>query len=148
MSVHFKARSNSKNRRKNQANTLINELQNLVPTNDYLIIGGDFNTASRSEQALKVLDALVNTSGPNYPADASGDPDTNANRNKPYDAIYADVNLEGHEVPVIIGSNTFPHGLVFDSRIYSPLSEVEPVQEDDSGVFQMQHMAVVRDFDF
>ena len=38
------------------------------------------------------------------------------------------------EVPVVIGSNTFPNGLVFDSRVYSPLSEVSPIQQGDSNV--------------
>ncbi|MEM9275389.1 MAG: endonuclease/exonuclease/phosphatase family protein [Cyanobacteria bacterium P01_F01_bin.143] len=148
VSVHFKANSNSKSRRNAQANSLIDELQDLVPPEDYLIIGGDFNTSNRSEQALESLDTLVNTSGPDYPVDSFGDPDTNSSRKKPYDAIYADVDLEEQEVPVVIGSNIFPNGLVFDSRVYSPLSEVAPIQQGDSGVTGMQHMAVVRDFDF
>ena len=148
VSVHFKASSDSKDRRNAQANSLIDKLQSLVPPEDYLIIGGDFNTSNRSEQALETLNTLVNTSGPNYPVDSSGDPDTNSSRKKPYDAIYADVDLEEQEVPVVISSNIFPDGLVFDSRVYSPLSEVSPIQEGDSDVQGMQHMAVVRDFDF
>ena len=42
-------------------------------------------------QALDSLDTLVNTSGPNYPVDSSGNPGTNSSRRRPYDAIYADV---------------------------------------------------------
>src|ERR1039457_6849019 len=48
---------------------------------------------------------------------------------------------------VVFPSNTFPNGLVFDSRVYTPLSDVPPVQFSDSGSLNgMQHMAVVKDF--
>jgi hypothetical protein len=35
---------------------------------------------------------------------------------------------------------------VLDSRVYTPLSEIAPVQADDSASTNMQHMGVVRDF--
>jgi hypothetical protein len=35
---------------------------------------------------------------------------------------------------------------VFDSRVYSPLSDVPPVLAADSGASNMQHMGVVKDF--
>ena len=44
----------------------------------------------------------------------------------------------------MIGSRAFPNGLVFDSRIYTPLAEVAPVLAADSG--NAQHMAVIKDF--
>jgi len=37
---------------------------------------------------------------------------------------------------------------VFDSRVYTPLSDVAPVLSTDSAATNMQHMAVVRDFAF
>lgn len=147
VSVHWKAGGSDSNRRSQQASSLISELRNLVPNGDLLAIGGDFNTSNRSESSLAILNALVNTSGPNYPVDQQGDPDTNSSRKKPYDAIYVDEDLEALEIPVVIGNNEFPNGLVFDSRVYSPLSDVTPIQKADSGAPQMQHMAVIRDFE-
>src|SRR5262249_50065867 len=41
---------------------------------------------------------------------------------------------------------TLPNGLVFDSAVYTPLSDVSPVTSGDSHVTGMQHMAVVKDF--
>ena len=45
-------------------------------------------------------------------------------------------------------SSVFPlaNGLVFDSRAYSPVSDVSPVLPADSSSVNMQHMAVVKDF--
>jgi hypothetical protein len=47
---------------------------------------------------------------------------------------------------VAIGSQSFANGLVFDSRIYTPLADVAPVLQSDCAATNMQHMAVVRDF--
>jgi hypothetical protein len=46
---------------------------------------------------------------------------------------------------VTIGAASFPSGLVFDSRVYTPLADVSPIQLGDSAAVNMQHMAVVRD---
>lgn len=147
VSVHWKSGSSS-SRRVQQASELLSNLRELIPEEDFLIVGGDFNTANRSETALEILNEIVNTSGPEFSVDQQGDPDTNSSRKKPYDAIYTDIKLEALEVPVKIGSNEFDNGLVFDSRVYSPLSDVSPIQVGDSGAPQMQHMAVIRDFMF
>jgi hypothetical protein len=47
-----------------------------------------------------------------------------------------------------VGSSPYPSGLVFDSRVYTPLSDVTPVLATDSAEPGMQHMPVVRDFVF
>jgi hypothetical protein len=48
-------------------------------------------------------------------------------------------------VPVVLPSRTNATGLVFDSRVYTPLTDVSPVVSTDSGAVNMQHMAVVKD---
>ena len=53
--------------------------------------------------------------------------------------------LEGCKTPVTIGPESYEGGLVFDSRVYAPLSDVAPVELADSDS-PLQHMAVVRDF--
>lgn len=143
VSVHFLTRNASV--RDRQANALRRLVKDNIPEGDYLVIGGDFNTSNAGEPALDTLDELVDTDGP-YPVDQDGKIGTNASRRKPYDWVFADADLEAYEVPVQIGMNSFPSGLVFDSRVYTPLEDVAPVQRGDSGATNMQHMAVIRDF--
>jgi len=145
VSLHLKASSGDANRRDSQARTLVALIQANVPADDYLLIGGDCNTYNYSEACLATLSSVVDVSAPR-PADQANDPDTNANRNSPYDWVMAEPELDALEVPVTIGSLSFPSGLVFDSRVFSPLSLVSPVQTGDSGATNMQHMAVVRSF--
>lgn len=144
VSVHFLTTSSSN--RNAQAAALLDYVEAFVPAEDYLVIGGDFNTNSFTESALLTLGAVVDISG--RPADQAGTQGTNANRSRPYDQILPDPALSLLEVPVVIAghSSTYGEGLVFDSRVFTPLSAVSPVQFGDSGAPSMQHMAVVRDF--
>jgi hypothetical protein len=110
---------------------------------DFLVIGGDFNAQNRTDPALTGLRDLVVTTSP-YPADESGNDKTNHKRTSPYDGVYTDPELQALGAPTLLGGSEV--GLVFDSRVYSDLTRVTPVQKDDSDALQMQHMAVVRDF--
>lgn len=116
---------------------------------DYLVIGGDFNTDDRSEPCLATLGAVV-TIGTAHPVgrNSSGNlnPNTNASRAKPYDAVYAGNGLQALQTATVIGTSTFSNGLVVDTRYYTPISELAPAFATDSGAAQMQHMAVVKDF--
>lgn len=114
-----------------------------IPASDYVALGGDFNTTSRTEACINTLSSYFTTSGP-FPVDQAGNGNTNANRNSPYDWVLADSDLHAVRTSVILGASTFANGLVFDSRVYSPLPS--PVLSGDSGASGMQHMAVVRDF--
>ena len=147
VSVHLKASDASADltQRQSQARQLVSYIQANVPADDYLLLGGDFNTYSTSESCLTTLSALLTTAAP-YPVDQAGDADTNASRGEHYDWVLAESELDGLETPVKIGSLSFANGLVFDSRVFSPLSSVSPVLSTDSGVTGMQHMAVVRAF--
>ena len=142
ISVHFLTTSSSN--RNSQASQVLNYIAAQgIPASDYVSLGGDFNTDSRTESALNTLSAYFTTSGP-YPEDQSGNGGTNASRSKPYDWVLADADLHAVRTPVVLGSITFSSGLVFDSRVYTPLPP--PVLIGDSGAPNMQHMAVVRDF--
>ncbi|MDX9722176.1 MAG: endonuclease/exonuclease/phosphatase family protein [Myxococcota bacterium] len=124
---------------------LADDIRNKTANRDlYIVLGGDFNTSSRSS-AENQFQSLLQVGDP-YPADEDGVEGTNASRSSPYDWVLVDEDLAELEVPVAIGSKEFPHGLVFDSRVYTPLSDVHPVQEDDSDAPFMQHMPVLRDF--
>ena len=145
VSVHFLTTGSGD--RNSEANDLVDYIQAHVPSSDYLVIGGDFNTGSRSEACISTLSAVVTTDGP-YPADQNGNSGTNQNRDKPYDWVLDSENLASLRTPLVIGSSTYANGLVFDSRVYTPLSEVSPVQYSDSGAQNMQHMGVLRDYLF
>ncbi len=136
--------------RDRQARRLVEAVRQRVPAADYLVIGGDFNTAGRNEPAVVTLGELVDVLGP-FPDDGADPPDgdTNASRRKPFDWVLVDGDLEAHAAATEIGELVFPAGLVFDSRVFTT-DELEesfpPVERGDSGAQQMQHMAVVRDF--
>jgi endonuclease/exonuclease/phosphatase family metal-dependent hydrolase len=147
ISVHLKADGGEQQRRRVQALALVAQVQANIPAGDYLVVGGDLNTQSRStvsEPCLAVLSQIVDVAGP-WPVDQSADGDTNANRNKPEDWVMLDADLKAKQIPVAIGAASFVNGLVFDSRRYMPLVDVSPVLSGDSGAAMMQHMAVVKD---
>ncbi|CAN5342165.1 hypothetical protein BH09SUM1_BH09SUM1_23000 [soil metagenome] len=119
-----------------------------VPAEDYVVIGGDFNTKSRTETILNNISSVVVIAGP-YPTDGRGlssSENTNASRAEPYDLVLVESDLNAFQVPVLIGAKSFTGGLVFDSRVYTPLADVAPVLSGDSGAPSMQHMAIVKDF--
>ncbi len=60
--------------------------------------------------------------------------------------VYVDTDLNAFSTSVVIGNSVFANGLVADTRVYTPISEISPALSTDSGATGMQHMAVVRDF--
>ena len=144
ISVHLSSGGGSSVR-----NTQAGNLRSLIQANklatDHVVIGGDFNTDNRTESCLSTLSSVVVTGSP-WPVDQDGTGGTNASRAKPYDWVAPGSSLAALSTPLVIGSNTFANGLVFDSREYTPLSAVSPVQSGDSGATGMQHMAVMRAF--
>lgn len=146
VSVHLKASSGSANelRREAQANQLKGLIQSNFPANAWIVVAGDLNTYNTNEAPIQVFSTFLKTS-PDA-VDNLGDPDTNAGRTAPYDHVYASYTFSTNQVATVIGAASYPNGLVFDSRVYNPLSAVAPVQSGDSGVSGMQHMAVLKDF--
>jgi endonuclease/exonuclease/phosphatase family metal-dependent hydrolase len=143
ISVHFLTSSSSN--RNIEANQLVSYIRQFVPASAYLVIAGDFNTGSRSESAVSTLSQVVVTAGP-YPADRNGNTNTNASRGSPYDWVLVDSDLSAYRTSTLIGGSTFANGLVADTRVYSPISEISPALTSDSGATNMQHMGIVRDF--
>jgi endonuclease/exonuclease/phosphatase family metal-dependent hydrolase len=143
VSVHLLTSSSGV--RNTEATNLVNLIKANIPTGDYLVIGGDFNTDSRSEACLSTFSAVASESSP-YPADRNGNSNTNAGRNKPYDHVIVDSDLRAYQTATKIGNSTFSAGLVADTRVYSPISEISPALASDSGATNMQHMGIVKDF--
>ena len=142
ISVHLL--SSNATARDAQAAELVQHISAL-PADAYVVLGGDFNTSTRSEPCVQTLSSVLATGGP-YPVDQAGVDNTSTNRNKPYDWVLANARLEEKAAPVEIGANFFDNGFVADTRVYSPISDLTPALATDSGASNMQHMAVVRDF--
>ncbi|HEX8539123.1 MAG TPA: endonuclease/exonuclease/phosphatase family protein, partial [Cystobacter sp.] len=143
VSVHLLTESSSV--RNTEAGNLVNFITSKVPAGDFLAIGGDFNSDSRSEALFSTFSSVVSTASP-YPADKNGNVNTNASRGKPYDHVLVSSNLRAYQTATVIGASSFSAGLVVDTRVYSPLSEISPAQSGDSGSTNMQHMAIIKDF--
>ncbi len=145
VSVPLLAGGDDVERRNDQAEALVKYVKSKVPAGQFLTIGGDFNTQKRGEICVDTLGAVIANAGP-YPEDQAGNVGTNANRNKPYDWVLANPALQALAVPTRFGATTLPGGLVFDSRVFKPLESAAPVERGDSAALNMQHMAVIRDF--
>ncbi|NOK22582.1 lamin tail domain-containing protein [Corallococcus carmarthensis] len=143
ISVHLLTTSSSI--RNTEASNLVKFINANVPAGDFLVIGGDFNTGSRSEAAFSTFSSVVSTASP-YPADRNGNTNTNAGRSSPYDHVLVDSDLRAYQTSVVIGSSTFANGLVADTRVYSPISDISPAVSGDSGASGMQHMGIIKDF--
>ena len=119
-----------------EAMVLLARLEANVSPDDFLLVGGDFNTDVATEPALATLAPRV-SNGLRAPTDQSGNPNTNLNRTRPYDHVLVSRCLRESQLDA---------GLVFDSRVFTPLSDVAPVLQTDSAAPGMQHMGVVKDF--
>ncbi|RKH22511.1 endonuclease [Corallococcus praedator] len=143
VSVHLLTTSSGT--RNTEATNLVKFINANVPAGDFLAIGGDFNTGSRSEATFSTFSSVVSTASP-YPADRNGNTNTNAGRSSPYDHVLVDSDLRAYQTSVVIGSSTFANGLVVDTRVYSPISDISPAVSGDSGASGMQHMGIIKDF--
>ncbi|NOS72622.1 MAG: hypothetical protein HOP33_22210 [Verrucomicrobia bacterium] len=132
--------------RNTEATNLKAFIQSNFPPGAWIIVGGDCNTDSRGEAAITTFKTFLSDDpvpSDDAPTEKEG---TNASRQKPYDFVLPSFSLTNFLTPVVLPSRSFPKGLVFDSRVYTPLTDVSPVQPGDSGAVNMQHMAVVKDF--
>jgi endonuclease/exonuclease/phosphatase family metal-dependent hydrolase len=131
--------------RASQASDLLARIAARVTPGDHVVVGGDLNANMESEPVLATFGASLRV-GPPYPLDQLGNNRTSGNRSRPYDWVLARESLAAREVPVQVGAWCYPSGLVFDSRVFTPLADVSPVLPEDSAAVNMQHMLVVRDY--
>lgn len=131
-----------------QGDDLAEIIKKNVPKDCYIVIGGDFNTKTRNDTALIYLNDVVVTQASYYPADQEGNVYTSQNRDHTYDGVYTSADLHALETTLIIpgADYEYPHGLVFDAEVFTPLSAVAPIKSSDSHGNTMQHFPVLRDF--
>ena len=139
VSVHLV--QNRADRRGPEARHLLQLIRAQFPADDYVVLCGDFNVATRQSEALAELTQWFVDD--HRPADQHGNENTNANRNRPYDFVLPNPALATWHVPTVLGGYTFPAGLVFDSRLWN--SPPPPAEWDDSAR-SLQHMAVLKTF--
>ncbi|HXI73824.1 MAG TPA: immunoglobulin domain-containing protein [Verrucomicrobiae bacterium] len=140
VSVHLLTSSAS-----NRAQESINlkaMMQANFPANAWVVVAGDFNADPRTEACVTTYNGYL-TDYP-VPVDQNGNSDTSASRSTPHDYVLPSLTFTNFETATVMSSRSFPNGQVFDSRVYTPLTDVAPVQQTDSGL--AQHMAVMKDF--
>jgi hypothetical protein len=140
VSVHLL--TSSATARATEANNLKALMQANFPANAWIVVAGDFNADSRTEGCITTFSGYL-TDFP-VPVDNNGDSDTSLNRNGPHDFVLPSLTFTNLETATLLPSHSFPNGLVFDSRVYTPLGDVPPVLFGDSS--NAQHMAVMKDF--
>jgi endonuclease/exonuclease/phosphatase family metal-dependent hydrolase len=141
VSVHLLTSSASA--RSSEAANLKTLIQSNFPSNAWIVVAGDFNTDSRTESTtMTTFDSYLSDNP--IPADNNGNSNTSQNRNHPHDYVLPSFSLTNFETATVFPSHSFPNGLVFDSTVYTPLSDVTPAQFSDST--NAQHMAVMKDF--
>ncbi len=127
-----------------EATNLRTLIQSNLPPDAWIIVAGDLNTDTRGESAVTTLKTFLSDDA--VPVDQRGVPGTNLSRQKPYDYVLPSFALAANQTATVVGTNRFPSGLVFDSRVPPLLFSTNVVFTNDSASPMMQHMAVVKDF--
>ncbi len=140
VSVHLL--TSSATARGNEATALKSLIQANFPAGAWIVVAGDFNCDTRTEAAITTLTTFLSDNP--IPADNNGNSFTSQNRNHPHDYVLPSFSLTNIETASVFPSHTFANGLVFDSTVYTPLTDVAPVQFGDST--NAQHMGVIKDF--
>jgi len=145
VSCHLKSGTGSEDvqTRENQANELKSQIQANFDDNQYIVIGGDLNTQYRSSSPISIFQSYLTTSD-GTPADRNGDSDTNEIRTYNYDWIIPNDELGDTVTTLFVGSYSYGGGIVFDSHVFTPLSEVSPVQYGDTHASAMDHEPVMK----
>jgi endonuclease/exonuclease/phosphatase family metal-dependent hydrolase len=143
VSVHLLSSAGATARAEEAAN-LRALIQTSFPSNAWIVIAGDLNTDSRTETAMVTFGSFLSDNPIPTDAVSGGNPDTSVNRNHPYDYVLPSFSLTNLLTAAVFASHSFSNGLVFDSRVYTPLEDAAPVLYGDSS--NAQHMAVLKDF--
>lgn len=130
--------------RASEATNLKALMQANFTNNAWIVLAGDFNCDTRTESAMTTFGTYLSDNPIPTDAEVGGNSNTSVNRNHPHDYVLPSFSFTNLMTNTIFPSHSFSNGLVFDSRVYTPLSDVSPVQSGDSS--NAQHMAVMKDF--
>jgi hypothetical protein len=139
-----------------QIKDIIDYIELNFSNSHYLMLGGDFNTANRNSEPIPTLLDEANWSGSCWvtisdgtPQDQNGDDDTNLNRSYNYDWLVPNTLLGARITPLDLGGDGGPYlgGIVFDSRVFTPLSAVAPILYGDTANGDQDHCPIVKSYD-
>ena len=139
VSVHLVQKN--ANRRVPQATLLLKLILATFPPSDYVALCGDFNINSRASEVITTL--APDFVDDQQPADQEGNKNTNTVRTRPYDFVLPNRTLARCHAPTVFGGETFPAGLVFDTRLWNP--PPAPAKCEDTA-HDMQHLPVMKTF--
>lgn len=139
VSVHLA--SNRRDLRALQARFLVRRIAEAFGKDAYVALCGDMNVTSRDAEALGILLEVMEDR--HQPSDQSGNKNTNATRNRPYDYVLASAALDRCHVATVLNGRKFPEGLVFDTRLWNP--PPAPARWDDTAR-DLQHLPVLKTF--
>jgi hypothetical protein len=142
VSVHLSGSSAAG--RNSEALALQGYVASELDPNQYIAIGGDLNVTNRTEATMNTFRTFMEIDT-HIPVDPYGNSNTNEPRSKPYDWVMPSALLDAAQTDLIIGSESFSEGLVFDSAAYTDTLPA-PIQANDSHVDGMQHMPVMKAF--
>ena len=135
---------------------LIGYIEANFSNSHYLVIGGDFNTSTRSSEPIPTLLDDANWTGSCWvtisdgtPQDKNGDSDTNVNRGSNYDWLIPNTLLGNEIMSLNLGGDGDPYtgGIVFDSRVFTPLSAVSPILYGDTANGDQDHCPAMKSYD-
>lgn len=147
ISVHLKSGESSI--QEAEANLIKANVQANFSDSEYIVVGGDLNTTTRTSSAVTVFKSFLDADD-HTPVDRNGNANTNAPRSSDYDWVMPNGTLDRYHTILYVGGadRAYPEGIVFDSAVFPNVqSEVFPVQNGDSHVSGMQHMAVMKAYD-
>jgi hypothetical protein len=131
--------------RNDQAIAIKANVSNDFDPDHFIVVGGTMNVDSRSESAIDTFSSFLAVDT-HIPTDQVGDDDTNADRSEPFDWVIPNALLDSTHTTLTVGSDLFPDGLVFDSRIY-PAPLPSPILLGDSNAVNMNHMPVMQAYE-
>lgn len=139
VSVHLLQKRSDRQLRQTQQ--LLRNILESFPSDDYIVLCGDFNLARRQSDVLAALAPGFDDS--RQPADQEGNPNTSVARTRPYDYVLPNSALARCQIPTVLGGLAFPDGLVFDSRLWN--LPPPPAEWEDSAR-NLQHLPVMKTF--
>ncbi|MGD9875034.1 MAG: lamin tail domain-containing protein [Kiritimatiellia bacterium] len=147
ISVHVKAGTLAADiaTREIEASIITNFIATTFPTSDYVVVAGDFNLTDRTESSLLIYTNILLKDN-HQPADQDDDKTTNVSRDEVYDLILPNGSLNANHATLTVGALSFPEGMVFDSRLWSP--PPSPILTNDSAEVNMVHLALMKRFTF
>jgi hypothetical protein len=155
VSVHL--HSSDEGIRIEQIKDVIDYIEANFSNSHYVMINGDFNTANRTSQPIPTLLNSANWSGSCWvttsdgtPVDqVGGDDDTNLVRTSNYDWLIPNLLLGNSIMDLDLGedSGVYAGGIVFDSRVFMPLSAVAPIQYGDTANGDQDHCPIMKSYD-